>query len=281
MFDLIEFQTYTKTVKSKNKIVLLFFLSFYCFINVDCQTVDSVRVERIANLVNVKYVLLNSTPDQLFYIKLYCSIDGGLRFEPKSLSGDFGENVPGGRSEYAIIWDVLKDVEELTSVEFFVRADLAGNRSALPINWSKQKAYGFLTAAVGHNNFQGGLRISLLNNWGASWSIMAGQKKYREEHPENTDKYAAFTISIDATKRVIVGSSYRMHLFAGLAILSDENSDGGASIIKCGPEMGVAFEMRRVAFFTNISFVKFPLNGGEPLGESFLSLGIGLRPRKN
>ena len=65
-----------------------------------------------------------------------------------------------------------------------------------------------------------------------------------------------------------MGSSYRMHLFAGLAIASDENSEGGASIIKCGLELGVTFEMRRVALFTNISFVKFPLSGGDSIGEN-------------
>jgi hypothetical protein len=268
-------------VKSVNKIVLLLFLSFYNLLTIDCQTVDSVRAERIGNLVKIKYILLNSNPDQHFTIKVYCSINGGSRFEPESLSGDIGENITGGRSEYTIIWDVLKDVEELISAEFFVRADLKDKRSEITINWSKQKAYGLLAVAVGPNNLQGGLRLALLNKWGASFSFMAGQKKYRDVNPERGDKYGAFTTSIDATRQVIQDSTYRMHIFSGLAIANEENPEGGASFFKCGPELGLALEMRRVAFFTNISYVKFLLNATsvEPYGTFFLSFGIGLRPR--
>jgi len=35
-----------------------------------------------------------------------------------------GNQVIGGKDDYWAIWDVLKDVEELTSVEFFVKSEL-------------------------------------------------------------------------------------------------------------------------------------------------------------
>lgn len=268
-------------MKSVNKIVFLLFLSFYNLLTVDCQTVGSVRTERIGNLVKIKYILLNSSPDQHFNIKVYCSINGGLRFEPESLSGDIGENITGGRSEYTIIWDVLKDVEELTSAEFFVSAELSDKRSEIQIDWSKMEAYGFLAAAVGLNNLQGGFRLVLQKKWGASLSLMAGQKIYRNVYPEKGDKYGAFTISFDGTRQLIRDSTYRISIFAGLAIANEEDpeSENGQSFFECGPELGLVLEMRRVALFTNISYVMSPTNGGEPYDSFFLSFGIGLRPR--
>jgi len=267
------------TVKSINKLVFLFLLSFYQFLSVDCQTVDSVRAERIGNLVKIKYILLNSNPDQHFTIKVYCSINGGLRFEPESLSGDIGENITGGRSEYIVIWDVLKDVEELTSAEFFVRAKLSDTRSETQIDWSKLEAYGFLASAVGSNNLQGGFRIALQKKWGASLSIMVGQKKYRNVYSDRGDRYGAGTASIDCTRQLIRDSTHRMNIYAGLAFANEEDPEYGQSFFECGPELGLVLEMRRVALFTNISYVKFPTNGGEPYDTFFLSFGIGLRPR--
>jgi hypothetical protein len=46
-----------------------------------------------------------------------------------SLSGDYGDNVVGGRQEYMVLWDVLKDVDEVKSVDFSVRAELLNSKT--------------------------------------------------------------------------------------------------------------------------------------------------------
>ena len=88
------------------------------------QTVDSIKVEQAGDFIKIRYKILNSVPGQLYRVKVLCSINGGLNSEIRSVSGDVGDNVAGGRSEYWVIWDVLKDVEEVKSVEFVVRAEL-------------------------------------------------------------------------------------------------------------------------------------------------------------
>jgi hypothetical protein len=269
-------------VNAINKIVFLCFFSSFHFLNVDCQTVDNVRIERIGDVVKIRYILLNSNPDQRFNVKVYCSISEEVRFEPESITGDIGEDIPGGRSEYTVLWDVLEDVEELISAEFFVKAVLNDGSTGIQIDWSKPETYGFLATAVGPNNLQGGVRLLLQEKWGVSCALLAGAKKYRnEDHPGEGDRYMAFTASIDATRQIIQDSTYRMLLFSGLAIATEENSTGGASLIECGPELGLVLEMKRISLFINISYVKFLLSSTsiEPYPTYFLSFGIGLRPR--
>jgi hypothetical protein len=268
-------------VKLNIKKYIIFLSFFLCTTRVECQTVDSIKTEIIGNLVRIKYCLVNSQSDQLFTIKLFCSVNGGLKFEPKSLSGDYGENIAGGRSEYAIIWDVLKDQDELTSAEFFVRAERKENSSEHIINWNNQKAYGLLAVAAGPDNLQGGFRIAYLHNWGVSLSIMGGLKKYKNVFPEKGSYYGAFTITFDGTLKLVEESNYRIHLFGGLAIANEEEPTYGRDPAEFGPEIGLIIEMRRISVFSGMSYLKFPLKqvSSLPYDTFFMSFGIGLRPR--
>jgi hypothetical protein len=95
------------------------------------QKVDNITVVQSGDLINIRYKILNSSSAQLFRVKVLCSLNGGLNTEIRSFSGDAGDNVAGGRSDYLVVWDVLKDVDEIKSVEFIVRAELISDNSAI------------------------------------------------------------------------------------------------------------------------------------------------------
>jgi hypothetical protein len=94
------------------KTALTLILLFGLFPIILSQTVDSIKIEQAGELIKVHYKILNSNQSQVFRVTVYCSINGGLPSVIKSLSGDFGENVVGGRTDYMVLWDVLKDVDE-------------------------------------------------------------------------------------------------------------------------------------------------------------------------
>ena len=110
------------------KSVILLFLGFISN-SLFGQTIDSVKAEQIGELVKIHYRISNSTTDQTYQVTIVCSINGNLNTEIKSIFGDVGQ-VRGGKNEYLIIWDVFKDVEELQSADFTVRAVLLSDKSA-------------------------------------------------------------------------------------------------------------------------------------------------------
>ena len=91
------------------------------------QTVENIRVEPDGENIKIFYRIGGSTDAQVFNVELTCSMDGGSPFEPKSVIGDVGENIRGGRSFYTIVWDVFEDVDEVGEVEFFVKVDLVSD----------------------------------------------------------------------------------------------------------------------------------------------------------
>ncbi|MFC2113947.1 hypothetical protein ACFLRI_01210 [Bacteroidota bacterium] len=110
-----------------------FLLSLFliCSMSLLSQTIENVQAEQIGELIKIHYQIVNATKDQTFQVKIVCSINGNLNTEIKSVFGDVGE-VRGGKKEYLIIWDVFKDVEELQSADFTIRALLISNKSVTP-----------------------------------------------------------------------------------------------------------------------------------------------------
>jgi len=93
------------------------------------QTVENIRVESEGENIKISYRIGGSSDAQLYNVTLTCSMDGGTRFEPKTVIGDVGENIRGGRSFYTVIWDVFEDVEQVGNAEFFVKVDLVSDMS--------------------------------------------------------------------------------------------------------------------------------------------------------
>jgi hypothetical protein len=248
----------------KKKAILLLFTLLGLTPILLSQTVDSIKVEQSGDFIKVRYKILNSRPDQLFRVKVLCSINGGLNTELRSVSGDTGENIVGGKPEYFVVWDVLKDVEELTSVEFIIRADLISDLSSMNINqgsmnaetlkWSK-KRFNLMPAA----QFPGakvGFRIGYMGSFGILGQMVHGNAIIKkgisvpigmttEFEPE---KYAS--LSLDITKRIVNSKGFQMHLIAGVLRTQHVFRDDNAFATPYhhekvfGPEAGFAFGVR-------------------------------------
>lgn len=109
----------------KRLFVLFAVLSIACFVN--AQTVENITVRSDGDNIRVSYRIGGSTDAQIYTVTVNCSVDGGRRFEPKTLDGDYGVNIRGGKSIYTVIWDVFEDVDEVENVEFFIKVDLVSD----------------------------------------------------------------------------------------------------------------------------------------------------------
>jgi hypothetical protein len=198
----------------------LFLISLFPIIN--SQTVDSIRLEQSGDLIKVHYKILNSNPNQIFRVSVLCSINGGLKSQLNSLSGDFGENVIGGRGDYLILWDVLKDVEELTSAEFFIKAELTKDLSSFSDNVDKTfrsrvKGKLFIMGALEFPGPKGGIRVGYSGNYGISAQLVYGKIPVIEsfKNVNNEGVSTSMGISLDLTKRIVKTDSFQMHLIGG------------------------------------------------------------------
>jgi hypothetical protein len=259
------------------KTALTLILLFGLFPIILCQTVDSIKIEQAGELIKVHYKILNSNQSQVFRVTVYCSINGGLPSVIKSLSGDFGENVVGGRTDYMVLWDVLKDVDEVKSVDFSVRVELlrdatSQNKTKGPINWENKKFYVLPTLG-----FEGpltfGLRLAYMRSWGISAMFLRGT----EEWTADGETYSAPVniASLDLTKRVSNKTKFTMHLFTGILFLNfvDKQHVFNVGDIYTehnylGMEGGIILSFSRLAFSTGIGVVS---QGG------VVEIGLGMR----
>lgn len=203
------------------------------------QTVENIRVEQEGEKLNIHYRIGGSTAGQLYFVTLTCSVDGGTPFEPVSVIGDVGANIRGGKSYNTIVWDVFDDMEEIGSVEFFVKVELTSDErekgSETVTDDGPVKAVG--KTAVKPGLLQGkpdeagevekyrkyfigydgssynplGVRIGTLGNWGVMWSLRYGGYDYFY--------YSHYiTMTAGVTKRFFQFDRYRLHGYAGLGV---------------------------------------------------------------
>lgn len=224
-------------------ILLVFALSS---LNIFAQEVTNIVTNQIGDNIEVSYKITNSNSKQIFNVSLYCSIDGGERIMLKSVSGDVGENISGGKEKYIIIWDVLKDVDELNSAEFFVKIELTKDESKnKPLSDISQKKW-----VIGYNGsflLPFGLRASYLGKWGFSlglrfgtvWNTYGGYINYHQYmsyqdyvdgtyiadiystyYPYWDQDYSEFGYSINLalSKRVINKDKFQLHSYLGLGL---------------------------------------------------------------
>jgi hypothetical protein len=196
------------------------------------QTVENIRVEPDGDNINIHYRIGGSTDAQWYNVILECSMDGGRRFEPKTVIGDVGENIRGGKSYYTIVWDVFEDVEEVGEVEFFVKVDLVRDLSATtqpqvqprqqpetettrqePVSGGttedpfERRAF---ISYVGSSGSPYGLSIGTAKNFGVYGSFRFGG--YVDEWTSDI----WFTAVAGVTKHAFSRSTYRLHGYAGL-----------------------------------------------------------------
>ncbi len=106
------------------RFLFLWFAAFGIYGSLSGQSVRDIRAIRKGELIRITYSIEGSGPSQLFNVTLSCTLEGGIRMEPRSLRGDIGHGIPGGQSEYTIIWDPGPDNEQMRTATFEIRAIL-------------------------------------------------------------------------------------------------------------------------------------------------------------
>ena len=264
------------------KLTLILLISIGIFPLLKSQTVDSIKVEQAGELIKVHYKILNSNASQVFRVTVYCSINGGLQSVIKSLSGDFGDNVIGGRSDYMVLWDVLKDVDEVKSVDFSVRAELvkdysvSDNTNAKKV--SKKRLHVFLV--VGGPGPKFGTKIGYMESWGIAGMYAAGGKMGDYDPFDTGPAPSNFVASVNATKRIVNGKNFKIHLLAGPIVseflLKDDNGNAYGS--RVGIEGGLISSIYNFTFSIGIGQFKDEIGGTSISGDETVgNLGFGWR----
>jgi len=226
---------------------------------ITAQKVDSIKIEQTGDFIKIRYKILDSKPDQVYRVKVLCSINGGLNTELKSISGDTGDQVLGGKSEYWVVWDVLKDVDEAKSVDFIVRAELVKDLNSLiaspgtvpSVDWDK-KRFNVLLALMSSGP-KPGLRIGYMGSFGVSLQVVSG-KTEKGDSPNISPQGNDPAFGLDITKRIVNKNQFQMHLMAGIqnsALIFLQSRESTGPVYKefvPGPEIGLLFGVSKISF---------------------------------
>ena len=239
------------------------------------QKVDSIKVEQAGDFIKVHYKIVNSTIYQVYNIKVLCSMNGGMKTELRSMTGDIGDGVLGGKEEYVVLWDVFKDVDELRSIEFFVRAELTKDNTKvnLPVNEKLLTRKVYLLAATSIDGHFGlyGARFAYMSSWGISSKFLIGEKATFS----SSGRFKSLSAGIDLTKRIIKNPEYQLHLIAGFTTIKLQ-----PSAVSEDPkffltwDVGLIFARKRILFSAALSSVK---NSKVAYQNDFPEIGLGIK----
>jgi len=243
------------------------------------QKVDSIKVEQTGDFIKIGYQILDSKPGQVYRVRVLCSINGGLNTEIKSVSGDTGDNVQGGKSEYFAIWDVLKDVDELNSAEFIVRAELVKDLASGPVSaknieitnkWSKKWIH--IGPAIEVPGPKPGFMLGVMGSFGAAILIYSGEYAIEKDivfpigATVDLDDFLydkkVTSITFFLTKRVANYNSFQMHIMAGFQrtrlIIMDRDALGGPYNTDklFGPSFGLTTDINRISFTMLVTHIE-------------------------
>jgi|WetSurMetagenome_2_1015567.scaffolds.fasta_scaffold27678_2 hypothetical protein len=251
------------------------------------QKVDSIKVEQAGDFIKIRYKILNSNQNQFFKVTISCSINGGLKSELRTLLGDFGENIPGGKTEYTAIWDVLKDVDEVNSADFSVRAELTrGDASDLSdkIKIKKEPKKNFNIMPVLQLPGPGfGIRMGYMGKVGISmqYTMTSGQKILLPGAVYDGGNPTLKRYSVDFTARLINIKSFQMHLLIGESMGEAIGWEGPKVKVIPGVEGGLAFCPGNAIITITGCRLLFNLvnQPTDPIytKQTFLTLGAGFR----
>lgn len=246
------------------------------------QTVDSIKVEQAGDFIKIGYKILNSTPSQVYRVRVLCSINGGLNTELRSVSGDTGDNVQGGKQEYFVVWDVLKDVEELNSADFIVRAELVSDKSPERIKNGKRNFIVMFPTQLPGLGY--GIRLGYSGKMGMSAQFIRGRTVYL---PDNTnhDNFGLMRFSIDLTSRIANKETFQVHLLTGISIgqnvIKDENNGNVSYPVHMSPgvEGGLLFCHKRIVYSVSAArqFPNLVEEGTAITKHGYLGIGFGIR----
>jgi hypothetical protein len=229
------------------KKVLLLFAALSIGFLVNAQTVENITVTPEDDKIIINFRIGGSANTQSYNVVLSCEMDGGPRFEPRSLKGDFGNNIRGGQPYYTIEWDVFRDVDQVGDAEFFVKVDLISDMSApvttpqnQPVQEMEEKSdpvypeFGEISSQKEPTEWRGyfaytgssksplGISFGSLKKTGTYGSFRYGS--------DNTDLSTHIwgTIMAGFTRFIVHSKNYRLHGFLGVGITLEhyEYDDG-------------------------------------------------------
>ena len=234
------------------------------------QQVDSIKVEQAGDFIRIGYSILESKPGQVYRVRVLSSINGGLNSELRSVSGDVGDNVQGGKDEYFIVWDVLKDVDELISADFIVRAELVNDVKSddkqvkgdpeVTLKWSKKRINALF--ALEPSGPKVGIKAGYLGSFGLTVHIAYGPVKFSDDGISiaigsvTFDEYESenqFLLGASITKRIVNYNGFQMHLAGGVQrtrmVFFDSNASQTPYHLEkvFGPEFGIVFGIKTLA----------------------------------
>lgn len=195
------------------RFLIIQILGFVLLAGAGAQKVDSIKVEQTGDYIRIAYKLLNSRQGEIYRVRALVSIDGGPNIELRSVSGDTGDNVQGGKPEYFIVWDVLKDMNELRSAEFIVRAEMFGKPGR--IRSDEKRSSLMPVIQIPGPGF--GARYSYLGKMGFSVQYTNSKTEYLPSFNTRPDSRIS-RVSLGMTFRVLNSEDSQMHMMLGSSI---------------------------------------------------------------
>lgn len=264
-------------------LILLLIAGFFTVVS--SQVVDSIRIEQSGDFIKIGYKIVGSKPDEVYRVRILCSINGGLNSEIRSVSGDVGNQVIGGKDGYWAIWDVLKDVEEITSAEFIVRAELV---SSLPGQQAVRVKKDISTSFMACGFVPGpgyGMRFSVTGKTGVTILLARGPAVILPNPANFNPSEVLYRTSINLTVRATKGGNSQLHFLFGPTIgqvLTDqwlaEDQDWKKGIAP-GFEAGAIIYLKNFAFSLSGARLLQTLVEEDPAmsKHTYLTAGIGIR----
>jgi hypothetical protein len=219
------------------------YLSFWFIASGICgslsgQSVRDIRAISQEEVIRISYSIEGSQPSQFFFVTLSCILEGGTRIEPTSLRGDIGHGIPGGQTEYTIIWDPGPDFERMKKATYEIRATLERDLDQVttPVPITTGKNYRIVEPGVREDeigtaddastiferrmfaSYNGslsspyGMSIGTIRNWGFYTSFRFGGTV------DDREQDVWFTAIGGATKYIFGSSFLRLHGYAGLGV---------------------------------------------------------------
>ena len=180
---------------------LLFLFIFPGYGQIAPKVADIVA-EREGDNINIFYNIADKDPNVIYKVRINAALDGKAPVALRSVSGDVGDNVRGGKARYKIVWEALKEVNQIGTAEFFITAEkvpaMTNNVKPQPtttVTSPKPRNRKWMLAAdmmynvdTEETNF--GFTIAYFKRWGGyltynDYRITAGPI-YTLNHPSNT-----------------------------------------------------------------------------------------------
>jgi hypothetical protein len=191
-----------------------------------------------------------------------------MKLEPKSLSGDCGENIAGGKAGYTIIWDALKDLDELQSAEFLVKAELVKGKATHSkgpnlTGWDKKKFHIFFDFLIPGPKY--GIKLGYMGKWGIAAEYAIGKVSILPDSPLSPSDIPGKPLyNLELTKRIVNNNEFQAHLGFGvsmtnLAFSFTQNGTDYTFAPCTGGIISVLFEVKHIA--GTLNFITIP-NGG-------------------